>query len=135
MLMLKRRGLPVLAGRSISNTPRANYPRTGNGSAPGKKSVMFMNRFTLFISTLYIANTDGSNERHFFLETALPIIIMEISHRMKEVKVDGAELESLVETPSSEDVLSPDEESLLMYPLKETGRQIFGSRISKQEVL
>ncbi|ESZ89568.1 hypothetical protein SBOR_10048 [Sclerotinia borealis F-4128] len=116
------------AGRCVSDTPRAHYPRSGNGSDPGKKGVMFMNRIAPSLSTLYIANTDGSNERQLLSDNSSSFdyhgnfspdgqyIIFTTERNgdgqsdIYRVKTDGTKLESLVETPSFEDagVLSPD---------------------------
>ncbi|KAF7945991.1 uncharacterized protein EAE97_005029 [Botrytis byssoidea] len=122
----KRSACPY-AGRSVSDTPREHFPRAGSGVAPGKKGVMFMNRIAPSVSTLYIANADGSNERellgnsssydyhgNFSPDGKYVIFTTERNadgqSDIYRVKIDGTGLESLVATPSFEDagVLSPD---------------------------
>ncbi|KAI9649509.1 hypothetical protein NHQ30_002086 [Ciborinia camelliae] len=128
----EKRSTCPYAGKGVSDTPRAHYPHAGNGSAPGKKGVMFMNRIAPSVSTLYISNTDGSNERqllptdsasfdyHGSFSADGEYIIFTTERNgdgqsdIYRVKTDGSGLESLVETPSFEDagVLSPDGRTL-----------------------
>jgi Tol biopolymer transport system component len=114
------------AERSVSDiAPHAIKPRA---AAPGKKGVFFMNRIAPASSVLYIANTDGSNERQLLSSNSSAYDyhasfspdgqwITFTSERAGDgqsdiyrVRTNGSDLEALVATPSFEDggVLSPD---------------------------
>lgn len=120
------------AGKGASDTPRVSHAQAGTPAAPGKKGVMFLNRIGPSVSTLYIANADGSNTRQLlpgksaafdyhgnFSPDGKHVIFTterngDGQSDIYRVKVDGTGLESLVATPSFEDagVLSPDGRTL-----------------------
>lgn len=97
----------------------------GHGSTSGKKGTFLMNRISPGTSKLYIANTDGSNERELLKE---PIFEYHATFSpdgqwitftgerngdgnsdIYRVRPDGSDLQPIVETPAVEDsvVLSP----------------------------
>ena len=100
-------------------------PRVARAGA-GKKGVMLMNRIGPSWSTLYISNADGSDERPLLVESGFDYHpsfspdgewITFTSERngdgqadVYRVRVDGSDLQSVVTTPSVEDVcvMSPD---------------------------
>ncbi|KAL3418523.1 WD40 domain protein beta propeller [Phlyctema vagabunda] len=112
--------------------PRASTP--SSIAAPGKQGVMFMNRIAPSVSTLYVANTDGTNERPLLAtnDSAFEYHasfspdgqwITFTSERAGDgqsdiyrVRTNGSDLEELVATPSFESVgvLSPDN-TMLAY--------------------
>lgn len=95
-------------------------------SVPGKKGVMLMNRIGPSTSTLYVANTDGTNERQLFNESTFDYHaafspdgewITFTSERnglgnsdLFRCRLDGSGVEQIVATSSFEDrlVVSPD---------------------------